>query len=782
MKRVISALLVLLLIIGLFPTGALAATFTVSDKDEMSSSWQAANESTDKDNNFILVNDIDMAGTDLIVWANKTYRIRSQTGSETLSNVVLGGSEDGTGAVGIFTDVTGTDRSALYVTGDVEVTVFGDVSTTSSDTEDDLDYAVNAAGGTSIVILGDVDSEELGINAVGSNVQVRGDLDVDPDKRMPYGTHAIWAVEDASVEVTGAVSSTADGVYTTGSAVTVGKDLTADGQINVYENGTLTVKGNLTVQGDSADIPSEEEVILPGVFVSSGRLDVDAHLTSPYISIDTNSSGDVGFSVRTDAFYLGSTDLSDKTVFTTGPIYGMTEDSFVSVGGSSKLTVLNHLYPDLQAYGNATVNVSGKVHGDTIVADQAMVTTGLALDTTEIIKGEDLTDPVTTLCKGYAPGSDLYEQTQNLLNLMADVSTDLTAEMTFDQAVLTALFHKDEIHQDNLHLPRASLVIGDSILNEGSLKAMEEETYISGYHVNLYKEVLHETLKNMKPVVTDEIREQTQNAVDILNGFFGLGGNTIPKAQKDYLSILLDDDILYADEALDFLSKFGYFKGNKKALTKASEILSDSYDIFALISDRAGKTLDVVSDILTTAEFVDFLARDYCSQIALLDDMLINQTLSPNMFVAALHLREEYRHKWLMGATEKLFSAAKEGVWDKIEGSFPLYAAVDGIVDLAGLLTGATERTELLMNATALTDIAPTYLLAYKKSIKRVQNGDTSEEALNLVKTNYAIVVKLLDTMCDIMTEIGDKKQAEKYDQIRILLGAMEFGDTSYTF
>ena len=132
-----------LILAGMLPLNALAATYYVSTGYELGMSWDmTANESSDTSNTFIMTNNIDMGDTwPLTTKEDREYIITSEDGKDYTLNGASFWQQPGTsgGKVIIEADVTGS----LSAVRDVEVIIEGDLSTGAGP-------SIYAAGGSTI--------------------------------------------------------------------------------------------------------------------------------------------------------------------------------------------------------------------------------------------------------------------------------------------------------------------------------------------------------------------------------------------------------------------------------------------------------------------------------------------------------------------------------------------------------------------------------------------------------------------------------------------------------
>ena len=147
------------------------------------------------------------------------------------------------------------------------------------------------------------------------------------------------------------------------------------------------------------------------------------------------------------------------------------------------------------------------------------------------------------------------------------------------------------------------------------------------------------------------------------------------------------------------------------------------------------------------------------------------------MYAAAVELRVSMENKAL-GSLEKILNQLKKDSVGAIKKLvFAPLEIGQAVLDIAGLITGGSKDAQDLQNGAALAIMAPQLLESFESSILKVQNGDTSEEAVQMVYMNYMMTRRAIANMCDIMTNIGNWKQEKEYKAILAKLESMELGN-----
>ena len=255
-------------------------------------------------------------------------------------------------------------------------------------------------------------------------------------------------------------------------------------------------------------------------------------------------------------------------------------------------------------------------------------------------------------------------------------------------------------------------------------------------------------------------------------------GAVLSAAEKDYLSKIADaNGYISGPKMLDFLQKFGYFKdGDPNSVLRAQQ-LSRSYNKLGPYMQDAKLFAKLAKAGVTLLDLLEYNMADYSSHIIVLDEILATQELSPEMYAAAVELRVSMENKAL-GSLEKILNQLKKDSVGAIKKLvFAPLEIGQAVLDIAGLITGGSKDAQDLQNGAALAIMAPQLLESFESSILKVQNGDTSEEAVQMVYMNYMMTRRAIANMCDIMTNIGNWKQEKEYKAILAKLESMELGN-----
>jgi len=765
-------------------------------------------------------------GSDVTVFGN--VKLESEGGVDPLNPVIEVGHD---GHVDVYGNVT-SEEGGLHVSNGSSISVEKNVTTqgqtfVSDGSTANIDGSFVSEPGASTI------GEYSGVFVTDSELTVKKDIEaplvyLEDDAAVKVGgeleaQNTVLGVSsfngDESTLTAGSLNSDVDAM--SDSTVTVNKD--AQGTISVSNQGQVIVKGDLNgsvsalnkgssviVNGDvtadefvtlmgggALEVGGDLDSTVPVVAITQGKLEVIGDVTAPSVEVAGDASAWLG-ATTVDTLQVGLKDSEDD---------------------NTKVSVYGDLICDTAtAYGNAMLSVGGYVQGTAVAEDNAAISiyytasekvtrengvinenTGNAKKTEQFF--DNGIDPVLAMCIGYAPGSILDNQVKSLWSLAADLNSDFTNELGVLELIVTSALKHEEVNLDTINLPRMLVDTTATDYHPQSLENMENAKFVSGYHVDLYKENLHKILKTLDADLPDELVDDTgvKMVIDICKGFFGNikdSTDLITPEQFAFLADATKDGGLSLYEAKNFLVKFKYVKESSDDLADASMRLMDMFHFCDDLTETSktlsktgtvvdaagqalkvgGKAINVIDFMLDLGEFADFWFRNYEAPLKVLDNMLRDQPMSAEMFIAAATLRQEYADKGF-GIKLRTFSLAKDKITDFVKGKFSLFSLVEGSLNLTGLLSGANSRTDHLMNGTALCGIINENLKALEYSIQRVQTGDTSEEAVETVKINYEIVLKTLETMCETMTHVGDKDKKEEYEDLLETVKGLDIGN-----
>jgi len=320
--------------------------------------------------------------------------------------------------------------------------------------------------------------------------------------------------------------------------------------------------------------------------------------------------------------------------------------------------------------------------------------------------------------------------------------------------------------------------VADMGYNAASVRNLQNADSVNGYAVEMYKAAIAGAIKSVEAepytlIVTDSATNAKDYAKEIYS-LINYSTTSLPKDAQDFLAQALSNNILSEAEARDFLIKFGGYTKGQKGIGAAIQKLIAAYDMTSALGALNSGT----KIIMNAAQFKDFFAQNYTNQVAVLDNMLMNQEMSPEMFVAVAQLRSEYDAKVLgaLGIGQKIAkNELADAVKDCISKRLPLYGIVDSVMGLAEVL-GATKKSDAVHKAAPIICYLPLAMDAYEDAILRVKNGDTSEEAIQMVEMNYTFVRESLKTLCKYMTVAGNSTQKAEYQSLLQDLQKLKIG------
>lgn len=802
MKRLLSATLIFVMIFSTFSQVAYAATYSVGSADELASSWYDSNQGTDMSNTFNMTNDIDMDSTPLDVMHDRTYTINGK-GNE-LSEVyfrdddgVSKPSTESEGTVNVNADVTSNNSVAVWVDGNITVNVKGDVDANGKVTDSDRPFGVQAENGADVTIRGDITSDGHAYY-VGNDDGAGGN--------NPEATLTVTG------DITGKLSASANN----GGIVSVGGDMKSDGVF--LTNSSLEVDGNLNagsvlyaVEGSDADIGGDVTAEVVSLQSSSSLTvgdDIKGHVTvdGSTLVVGDDITSDSGDALRVGTYHDQSGSWKDdKSIVKVGGNVTTTDKQGTAVvaGGHTTTIIEGNAsgnLVDVDAYDHAQVVVKGKAD-NVLVADDASVKVGK--------KGNEITPPTNSsdpyfglvaqpsnkpqetttkkekyisdadliaMCKDFSSSgmNPLRLQWLNFGNVANELKNALNDELTFFNAVISSLFgHIDIITSSVIPKSPATLEIQEisytakhqndfasTPWNESSVEQLLDADYINGYQVAVIREVLAKALDSQERPLKDakeEIEEINSIAKKISNVYkYG----ALNEEMRDALDEAYKNGTFSYDEARDFAIKFLGYKKGQHGLSTAVKRVQDLSDFFA--------TIDTIDDVFTTLEFAEYWFENYDSRINALDNMIKNQSMDAETFVAALELRTMMENKW-MGTLEKFAEIGTDALVKEAMGAFPLLLATEAALDFVGYVSGISSRNDAIETGAALIGVLDDALYNYKALIEKVEKGDTSEETLSLLRSSFSMVTECFQMYYDALLQLTPKSSPDyaAYKRIR---------------
>ena len=349
LKRIFSILMVLALMFSL-SVSALAADYTAATFEDMQTAFA---DSSGEDVNINVTADIAFNDT-LEAKEGIAYTIGTQ------NNSVLNGAQfSGSGEVEVNMNLEGDDCVPLTTSGEVSVTVNGDITS-----EFDGIYVQD---NSSVTVTGDIVSGETGIYASGEgSVMVTGDV--------TGGAEGVIATENSCVEVTGNVTGMDyEGIYSLDESKVVVQGDVIGGNAGVFALGTssVTVYGDVAGEDgdpDSVDYSDGEDYSDGGdgvVAYGSSTVKVTGNVSGGD-SYGTYGYGGIGINVAGAAQVTVDGDVTGGNVTADPNTVGRT-----SLGGDA--IYLDNESGDL----NATVVVGGNATGGNTNGDDGVGGSGI---------------------------------------------------------------------------------------------------------------------------------------------------------------------------------------------------------------------------------------------------------------------------------------------------------------------------------------------------------------------------------------------------------------------
>lgn len=727
-------------------------------------------------------------------------------GDDTYNNYVIDADMDST--VIVRGDVV-TEELGVLAMRDSTVVVYGDLTQESTGNIDVNSSVISASEGT-VQVNGNVSSEEGGITAYKSSVSVGKDLVVDAgENACPT---AVSANNHSSVKVGGTLISSGNGIETmNSSSVTVNDGMIVDGSALNVDKSTVTITGDVTsedyslitngstvkIYGDFGLNPNENEGVYGELVVSGGStlyMGSETMLEADAAHVLENSTLDAAL-INADAVSVGvSGNSKDTSKFDAFANSADTNIGTLTTGGKST-SIIKGSAGDIYATENSYVEVwldaksvtrTGNARVITNVANTTPKNYLPEPDPNDYAVGNTTANTIIALCQSYTTNSTLQKQTSELRSLLTDVSVDISNELNGGSALWTSIFDHENINITSYLDGRDQYqeFYHNENYNVDSKIAFAQADEVNTYLVSMFKNNLAQAmvdLSNSDERWKEKGGEDAKILAKILASTSKLedaSGAVLSAAEKDYLSKIADaNGYISGPKMLDFLREFGYFKdGDPNSVLRAQQ-LSRSYNELGPYMQDAQLFAKLAKAGVTLLDLLEYNMADYSSHIIVLDEILATQELSPEMYAAAVELRVSMENKAL-GSLEKILNQLKKDSVGAIKKLvFAPLEIGQAVLDIAGLITGGSKDAQDLQNGAALAIMAPQLLESFESSILKVQNGDTSEEAVQMVYMNYMMTRRAIANMCDIMTNIGNWKQEKEYKAILAKLESMELGN-----
>jgi len=706
--------------------------------------------------------------------------------------------EDST--VTVKDDVTSDQYGILASGEDTKVTV-GDDVTVDSKFGTSSGSALNVHDGADTTIGGDVESSNMSHIRNSSTVTIKGDYTSDKGLNLYNGNVTVngdVAVGDqtyldnsSTLTVNGSYTSDEEGFDMSGSTLTVKGDVTTNGQTVIQNHSDVKIYGDFTGQ------PATGVTMEGGIHVSDKSqlyMGDGTTLETDQLHIFGDSEVDAAF-VEANAVTVGVVGAAqgiqnDKSQFFANGITCDTKDSSLSTSGSTVTTIIGHV-EDIYADENSRVDVYGNAK-KVVTQDNAVVTTNISTKSKtyytepaasyDYVVGNTTANTIIKMCKSFANGSELFKQWDDLSDLMTVASVDITNKLDLPGAALkTALFDYESINQSNLSTRSTDTSIYyNENYNQTSMDDFKKATELSPYLINKYKDNLATAMAdlNSKKLTQDSeddlnfMKDLVQCSVDGVDALKGV--NFTGKELVDIKDIL-EDNVFSVNELVAFLKKHRFKEEDFGVILEAQRIKK----MTDMVTEVAGD-IEFVSKVLGTGmtiyDILEPVFRDYSRNVEYLDYMLATQPLEPELFAAAVELKDQME-KAALAVIDEFIQAVKSKSIDAIKGWWGPLKAGQAVIDVIGFVTGSTKYATTTQNGAALCCMVSEIFMVYENSINAVKMGDTSENAVQMVYTSYSVLKTTLEEMCEVMETLGTKKEREAYKSYLKKLENMDLGE-----
>jgi len=620
-----------------------------------------------------------------------------------------------------------------------------------------------------------------------STVTVQGNVTRANDGTVEPVDYAIVANGDSKVTVGGSVTSNDGGMLLSDSAVTVKVDVTANGQTSIVDGAVVSIGDDFISEPNSTTIGKNS-----GVFVKDSELVVTDDMQTPLLNAMDDSDVYIGGDLKAKSVAVGSgdptdaSDTEDTTKLRTGDIYWNKNSYNTSLhaNGHSNTTVYGSVFGDIYASDTATVNVTG-TGGYTKVEDEGFVQTHLSNVWTTNPKiyynpnDPSANDDLVALCRGYFEGSQMDDHLDSVHDAIVQANKDITSKMNFWSALLVSLTKHDDVLKDKyLKGINTNLLTNLNSYNDASVKAFNSAKEINSYEVNMYKANLASALKDIdNQSFLEAERKEIKNVAKLIKDLndltSGINVQSLSKEAQKALKGIVKNGTVSAADAENFLVKFGYYAKGSDELADASRRMSDMY----AFSKQLGEDMETINGILTAVDFAEYWATNYENQVLILDNMLDSTEMPPEQFLAMVELRQEYANKFYGTARKLAVLVVDKGVDKAVEAAFQPLALAEIGIDLIALVTGVDGYVDGLHNGSAMVNMLPNMYNAYEEAIKKVRDGDSSDKAIEQVKTSFVLLKETLKNLSLSIKEV-DKNLAKTYQDMYNDLKYLDIGET----
>ena len=333
-------------------------------------------------------------------------------------------------------------------------------------------------------------------------------------------------------------------------------------------------------------------------------------------------------------------------------------------------------------------------------------------------------------------------------------------------------------------------------LGAGYVNNLLAGTEIDQYRVMLYKEHLAKTLDStiesvdVNSLADDisktgayKVTKKTRSALSKVYKYVTNAANeSLSDELKSFFDKALENGVFSESEAREYLILSGEYEKGEHGIGTAAKQLSKGYKYLQKLDtaiEVSGKVFDTVDKVKKAEEFIEYWATDYAQQEIMLEYMvesLSDSGADMDLMVAAKELQNEYTDK-LSGTFDKVYTELINKGVGTLKSAFPPLGIAESCISLAGMLTGADDHVDAIETGLAMQGICKQALEDYENAVKAVCNGDSSEEAVNRVLTNFEIARQSLVSYYKAMVQLAET-DAEKnlYSSELAKLEKAEFG------
>ena len=280
-------------------------------------------------------------------------------------------------------------------------------------------------------------------------------------------------------------------------------------------------------------------------------------------------------------------------------------------------------------------------------------------------------------------------------------------------------------------------------LSEDTLDAMRSGEF-SSYTYSLYRTEIASSMKTICDQMSYKVYpKEIKTVVGIVKDAYSLDASGEKgKALKD----LLKDDGLSDDKKVaSYLKKYGGFSS-----VHARDIDSFRKSVSAMETlkkvDKNMGTAQKVADHLTT------WLSDYEGQVEELNRLIEVGGGNPEYQQALIDLRDMYSNRAKVVLNDVMNTMIDKGIDKAIDSLGPM-KVIDTAVELVGKYSGASGYADAAQKAIALEGISRDAVGTYEKALAELKSGNTSDAALQNVRTSFAFAQQTIGDYYDAQVE-----------------------------